>query len=140
MYSYAACVLRIAHGRGCVKSSQPEHAWRRAHRVAVERRLGRRDAESFADLAGDAHGSNVETTIVQIETASSFLDEEFVLAIGTERDGDSQAPQAWMEDHPTLPNHKPRCSRSCPGPSRRAKTPRRFFDPGSSSSRTGLGP
>jgi hypothetical protein len=77
-----------------------------SHKVTVERRLGRRDAESFADLAGDTHSSNVETALVQLEAASTFLNKDFILAIVTERDDNSEAPQAWLEDHPTLPNHR----------------------------------
>ncbi|GAB1317038.1 hypothetical protein MFIFM68171_07248 [Madurella fahalii] len=35
-----------------------------------------------------------------------FLDKDFVLDIVTERDGDHDAIQAWLEEHPKIPNQK----------------------------------
>lgn len=77
-----------------------------SHEIATERRRGARNAESFADLAGQNGRSNVETASVKLQSGSMFLDKDFVLEIATTSDGDAEHPQAWLEQHPTMPNHK----------------------------------
>jgi hypothetical protein len=77
-----------------------------SHAIEVERRRGTRNAESFADLAGGDGRSNVETAAVALPSGSMLLDKDFVLDIETAPDGNSENPQAWLEEHPTLPNHK----------------------------------
>ncbi|AEO62971.1 uncharacterized protein THITE_2015007, partial [Thermothielavioides terrestris NRRL 8126] len=77
-----------------------------SHAVLVERRRGARVAESFADLAGEDDRSQVETALLKLESGRMFLDRDFVLDIVTAPNGDAETPQAWLEEHPTLPNHK----------------------------------
>lgn len=77
-----------------------------SHRIAVDHRKGKATAESFADLAGEGSASQVETALVQLEGSSTFLDKDFVLDIVTHPNGDNETPQAWLEEHPSLPNQK----------------------------------
>jgi hypothetical protein len=77
-----------------------------SHAIVFERRRGPRHAESFADLAGDDHRSHVETASVKLASGPIFLDKDFVLDIVTTPDDKAENPQAWLEEHPTLPNHK----------------------------------
>jgi len=77
-----------------------------SHAIATERRRGARNAESFADLAGENGRSKVETASVKLESGSMFLDKDFVLDIATKSAGGAENPQAWLEQHPTMPNHK----------------------------------
>ena len=77
-----------------------------SHSIAVERRQGACEAESFADLAGDDGRSNVKTAAVKLDSGPIFLDKDFVLDIATTPDSASENPQAWLEEHPTLANHK----------------------------------
>ncbi|KAH6641082.1 von Willebrand factor type A domain-containing protein [Chaetomium tenue] len=77
-----------------------------SHAIAVTRRRGARTAQSFADLAGDDDRSNVETASVALESGRIFLDKDFVLDIVTTPDDNNENPQAWLEEHPTVPNHK----------------------------------
>ncbi|GAB1314530.1 hypothetical protein MFIFM68171_04740 [Madurella fahalii] len=77
-----------------------------SHVIEVKRRHGTRNAESFADLAGEDGRSNVETVAVALPSGSMLLHKDFVLDIETAPDGNSENPQAWLEKHPTLPNHK----------------------------------
>ncbi|KAK0739340.1 von Willebrand factor type A domain-containing protein [Apiosordaria backusii] len=77
------------------------------HKIAVQNQLGTRNATSFADLAGQDTGSSVETALVKLESGSTFLDRDFVLDIVTSRpNDDTEAPHAWIERHPTLPNQQ----------------------------------
>ncbi|KAK3297357.1 von Willebrand factor type A domain-containing protein [Chaetomium fimeti] len=76
------------------------------HAVAVTRRRGARTAQSFADLAGEGDGSNVETASVTLESGRIFLDKDFVLDIVTTSGDNEENPQAWLEQHPTMPDHK----------------------------------
>lgn len=77
-----------------------------SHAVTLDHRKGKATAESFADLAGEGGASQVDTTLVQLEGSSTFLDKDFVLDIVTHPNGDNETPQAWLEEHPTLPNQK----------------------------------
>ncbi|KAK4114598.1 hypothetical protein N656DRAFT_766788 [Canariomyces notabilis] len=77
-----------------------------SHHIVVERRQGTRNADTFADLAGGGDGSNVETASVKLDSGSLLLDKDFVLDIVTTPSGGAEVPQAWLEEHPTLQNHK----------------------------------
>lgn len=77
-----------------------------SHAVVVERRRGPVVAESFADLAGEDDRSYVDTASVRLEAGCLFLDKDFVLDIVTAPGGGTENPQAWLEEHPTIPNHK----------------------------------
>lgn len=77
-----------------------------SHGVTVDHRKGKAAAESFADLAGEGGASQVETALVQLESSSTFLDKDFVLDIVTHPNGDNETPQAWLEEHPTLPDQR----------------------------------
>ncbi|KAK0652451.1 von Willebrand factor type A domain-containing protein [Cercophora newfieldiana] len=76
------------------------------HNVAVERRLGKENADDFADLAGEADASKVEVAVVILASGSSFLDRDFVLDIVTEHRSAIEKPQAWLEEHPTVQGHR----------------------------------
>lgn len=92
--------VEIIESEKIISIASPSHA------IAVERRHGPRQAESFADLAGDANCSHVETATVKLESGPMFLEKDFVLDIVTMPNGTAENPQAWLEEHPTLPNHK----------------------------------
>ncbi|KAK1760372.1 von Willebrand factor type A domain-containing protein, partial [Echria macrotheca] len=76
-----------------------------SHKILVKRHQGRIKAQSFSDLAGD-NSDDVETAVVELDAGSMFLDKDFVLDIVTERGRDHEAIQAWLEEHPTIPNQK----------------------------------
>ncbi|KAH6850635.1 von Willebrand factor type A domain-containing protein [Chaetomium sp. MPI-CAGE-AT-0009] len=78
------------------------------HAITVTRRRGARSAQSFADLAGEGDHSNVETASVTLESGRLFLEKDFVLDIMTTPDDNwnDENPQAWLEEHPTIPDHK----------------------------------
>jgi len=48
----------------------------------------------------------VETALIQLWSSSTSLGRDFVLDIATRHDGENEAPQAWMEEHPTLPSQR----------------------------------
>jgi hypothetical protein len=77
-----------------------------SHNIVVERRQGTRNADSFADLAGDGNRRNTETAFVKLESGSMLLDKDFVLDIVTTPSGGTEGAQAWLEEHPILQNHK----------------------------------
>ncbi|KAK4099568.1 hypothetical protein N658DRAFT_498274 [Parathielavia hyrcaniae] len=77
-----------------------------SHVIEVKRRHGARNAESFADLAGEGGRSSIETAAVALPSNSMLLDRDFVLDIETKPHGNSESPQAWLEEHLTLPNHR----------------------------------
>ncbi|KAK4096716.1 hypothetical protein N658DRAFT_333945 [Parathielavia hyrcaniae] len=77
-----------------------------SHVIEVKRRHGARNAESFADLAGEGGRSSVETAAVALPSGSMLLDRDFVLDIETKPHGNSESPQAWLEEHLILPNHR----------------------------------
>ncbi|KAK4040828.1 von Willebrand factor type A domain-containing protein [Parachaetomium inaequale] len=92
--------IEIVESENITSVDSPSHA------ITVARRRGARDAESFADLAGEGNRSTVETASVKLETGHMFLDKDFVLDIVTAPDGGTENPQAWLEEHPTFANHK----------------------------------
>lgn len=76
------------------------------HKIAVERRLGKENADDFADLAGEGNDSKVEVAVVTLATGSMFLDRDFSLDIVTDHGSDRETAQAWLEEHPTIPGHR----------------------------------
>ncbi|KAK5654915.1 hypothetical protein OQA88_6671 [Cercophora sp. LCS_1] len=76
------------------------------HKITVEKRHGKGKATSFAELAGESPHGDLEVIHVGLESSSAFLDKDFVLDITTEHSCDHEAPQAWLEEHPTLPDHR----------------------------------
>ncbi|KAK4247067.1 von Willebrand factor type A domain-containing protein, partial [Corynascus novoguineensis] len=94
--------IEIVESERITSISSPSHA------IAVQRQQGSRTAKSFADLAGEDGKScvTVETASVKLEKGPLFLDKDFVLDIVTDPNGDNENPQAWLEQHPTLSNHK----------------------------------
>ncbi|KAH6626529.1 von Willebrand factor type A domain-containing protein [Chaetomium sp. MPI-SDFR-AT-0129] len=104
-----------------------------SHAITVTRQRGSQTAQSFADLAGQTVESKVETASVVLADGPVLLEKDFVLDIasstGTSDDEDeaadseTQRPQAWLEHHPTLANHKtlmltlpPKCLTTAPLP------------------------
>jgi hypothetical protein len=77
-----------------------------SHAISITRRRGERRAQSFADLAGEDNRSNVETASVTLQSGRILLDKDFVLDIVTTPDDNNENPQAWLEEHPTFPDHK----------------------------------
>jgi hypothetical protein len=92
--------IEIVESENITSVDSPSHA------ITVTRRRGARDAESFADLAGEGDRSMIETASVKLETGHIFLDKDFVLDIVTAPDGGTENAQAWLEEHPTFANHK----------------------------------
>ena len=76
------------------------------HKIVVERGLGKKVVETWADLAGKGPTSNVHTALVKLDVGSTFLDRDFVLDIETKPRNGVEEPQAWLEVHPSLENHK----------------------------------
>ena len=94
--------IEIIESETITSISSPSHA------IAIQRQQGSRTAKSFADLAsqdGDSCGT-VETASVKLEKDPLFLDKYFVLHIVTAPNGEKENPQAWLEQHTTLRNHK----------------------------------
>lgn len=87
---------------------EPEHVSSLAsktHKVTVDMITNRRKADGFADLANGGSGV-LSTALVRLESGSMFLDKDFVLDIETKSDNNKNNPQAWLEEHPTMANHK----------------------------------
>ena len=79
-----------------------------SHSISVNRHLGSRNARDFSDLAGGGSSVSVPTSTVELEAGSAFLEKDFVLDITT-APGESlvvEEPRAWIEEHPSLENHK----------------------------------
>ncbi|KAK4225465.1 von Willebrand factor type A domain-containing protein [Podospora fimiseda] len=76
------------------------------HQIDVERRQGTRNAKSFADLAGTDRNSRAEVALIKLKSGSTFLDRDFVLDLSTKHNDNNEPPQAWLETHPTLPEHR----------------------------------
>ena len=89
-----------------VESEKIQSIISNTHSIVVQRRPGEAKVDSFADLANDKNGNHVEAAFVELDSGSMFLDKDFILDITTEISGDKEAPQAWLEEHPTIPNHK----------------------------------
>ena len=89
-----------------VESEKVRSITSHTHKVVVERRMGKENADDFADLAGEADTSRVEVSAVTLASGSAFLDRDFVLDIVTEHRSDLENPQAWMEEHPTIEGHR----------------------------------
>jgi len=73
-----------------------------SHPISADRQWG-----TGKDVTGADNNSRlVETSCVRLEPGSQLLDKDFVLDIVTAPDGNAETPQAWLEEHPSLPNHK----------------------------------
>ncbi|KAK4142501.1 von Willebrand factor type A domain-containing protein [Dichotomopilus funicola] len=77
-----------------------------SHAITVTRQRGSQTAQSFADLAGQTIESKVETASVVLADGPVLLERDFVLDITSSTNNETQRPQAWLEHHPTLANHK----------------------------------
>jgi len=78
----------------------------KTHRITVERGVARRNVQNWEELAGAYGTNNVQTSLVMLEDGSAFLDKDLVLDIATEPQNGLEAPQAWLEEHPSFENHK----------------------------------
>ncbi len=72
-----------------------------SHPISADRQWGTHQAATGADTS-----RVVQTSCVRLEPGSQLLDKDFVLDIVTAPSGDTETPQAWLEEHPSLPSHK----------------------------------
>jgi hypothetical protein len=73
------------------------------HRITVQRR---NRSESWRQFAAPGAVNDIQTTLVKLEGGSTLLDRDFILDITTQPEGGLEAPQAWLEIHPSIENHK----------------------------------
>ena len=77
-----------------------------SHRITVESQSGVLEVDNWEAFAAAEGENEVRTALVKLEDGSTFLKKDFVLDIVAEpRDGE-EFPQAWLEVHPSLQNHK----------------------------------
>lgn len=81
--------------------------WSNSHSITIERGIGRNLYDNWAEFATTVGANDLEVSIVKLkEDGRAFLKEDFVLNISREPQNGLEAPTAWLETHPTLPNHK----------------------------------
>lgn len=78
----------------------------KTHQISVERRLATVEVEIFETLNAVPEANEAQVALVTMDDLTNFLDKDFTLEIFTEPDGGDELPQAWLEHHPTLQNHR----------------------------------
>lgn len=77
-----------------------------SHRITVESRSGVLEVDNWEAFAAAEEENEVRTALVKLEDGSAFLERDFVLDIVTEPQDGEELPQAWLEVHPSLQDHK----------------------------------
>jgi hypothetical protein len=76
------------------------------HRITVARQVGKNRSDNWHQFVAPGAVNDVQTALVKLEDGSTLLDRDFVLDITTQPEDDLEAPQAWLEIHPSFENHK----------------------------------
>ncbi|KAF7503479.1 hypothetical protein GJ744_003708 [Endocarpon pusillum] len=77
-----------------------------SHRITIESRGGVLEVDNWNAFAAAGGENEVQTALVKLEDGSTFLNRDFVLDMVTEPPNGEELPQAWLEIHPSLQNHK----------------------------------
>ncbi|KAK6511159.1 hypothetical protein TWF481_000081 [Arthrobotrys musiformis] len=76
------------------------------HATSIERGAGTRKCQSWEDFGQPSESTDKKSALVRLEETVKHLDRDFVLYIETRSEASLEQPQAWIETHPTLENHR----------------------------------